>query len=455
MSNKWYPASTLTGGTEGCLDTIEGSILKNGDRAIVITEGEVSFYILNETSGATEDIPRIISPITNPGDKRWERQNIFIFLANLFSFDDMYRLPVVTAFNSLAIGDGNVVKPMIGSESYSSDSVCLGGNWNTNISDDGSCSLTAGSYNILNSNGYSSMSGGLFNKLMGICAFSSGGEENVVLADYSSIVGGVGAITRLPGQESLAMGYFNDVGDAQCSKIIGHIDTYDSTPDQIYLNNSNIYLYENNSFKFSINIVARQIDGTSGTVGDSASWSISGLIKNIGAARATGIITFSGALSDGDTITIKDHTYTFRESPSDDLDVLLDTTGFFQSFYLFDVIPLVDPTVRLVGSRFGTFVTTWDAGTDGNSCAFTASGVNISVDGSGTLGGTTTGAYGTLSIVGTPSGIGTPEFYDAAASTWSVAVSADNTNHAINIQVTGEDDKEIHWVASMDIVEVG
>jgi len=65
----------------------------------------------------------------------------------------------------------------------------------------------------------------------------------------------------------------------------------------------------------------------------------------------------------------------------------------------------------------------------------TESATNMAVDGSGSLGATTEG--------------------DDKASLWEVDVKADNTDKALKINVTGEADKTIHWVAKVQLVEVG
>jgi len=53
------------------------------------------------------------------------------------------------------------------------------------------------------------------------------------------------------------------------------------------------------------------------------------------------------------------------------------------------------------------------------------------------------------------SGAGTPLFSVAPASTWSVAVSADDTNETLKIDVTGEASKTIGWHAAIYTSEVG
>jgi len=76
MASKLYFRTTLTGGTSGALDGIDGAILAQGDGAIVITDGWAYYYHLNAASGVAESSPDFITPDLNPGDKRWEIVNI-------------------------------------------------------------------------------------------------------------------------------------------------------------------------------------------------------------------------------------------------------------------------------------------------------------------------------------------------------------------------------------------
>ena len=66
-----YFRTSLTGGTDFCLDNIDGSRLNNGDTAIVVASGVSYEYWLNASSGATENSPLVITPDTNSGNKRW------------------------------------------------------------------------------------------------------------------------------------------------------------------------------------------------------------------------------------------------------------------------------------------------------------------------------------------------------------------------------------------------
>ena len=72
MASKLYFRTSLTGGTSGALDGIDGAVLADGDGAIAVTTGYFYLYRLNINSGASESSPQIITPDINPGDKRWE-----------------------------------------------------------------------------------------------------------------------------------------------------------------------------------------------------------------------------------------------------------------------------------------------------------------------------------------------------------------------------------------------
>jgi len=58
----------------------------------------------------------------------------------------------------------------------------------------------------------------------------------------------------------------------------------------------------------------------------------------------------------------------------------------------------------------------------------------------------------TTSLVGSVTTIGT-DLADGATS-WSVAITADDTNEVLKITVTGEASKNINWVAYGDAVQV-
>jgi len=72
MPNYRYWASTLTGGAEGSLDSIDGDDVNDGDTASVpVSDDRIYEYYLDADSGASENSPNIIAPDSNAGDKRW------------------------------------------------------------------------------------------------------------------------------------------------------------------------------------------------------------------------------------------------------------------------------------------------------------------------------------------------------------------------------------------------
>lgn len=73
MDYYFYPYIALTGGGDGALDSLDGSLLKNGDGAVVIipTTNITYIYTLDEDSAADESSPTVIKPDSNAGDKRW------------------------------------------------------------------------------------------------------------------------------------------------------------------------------------------------------------------------------------------------------------------------------------------------------------------------------------------------------------------------------------------------
>ena len=74
MPNKFWPATAIEG--EDSLESIDGSELKDGDAAFVVTEHLVSFYRLNADSGAEHDPPEVVAPSVNAGTKRWLRLGV-------------------------------------------------------------------------------------------------------------------------------------------------------------------------------------------------------------------------------------------------------------------------------------------------------------------------------------------------------------------------------------------
>jgi len=71
MTKYVYIKTSLVGGGLDALDGIDGANLVDGHVAYVYMSGIKYEYILDADSGASEDVPNVIAPDTNAGDKRW------------------------------------------------------------------------------------------------------------------------------------------------------------------------------------------------------------------------------------------------------------------------------------------------------------------------------------------------------------------------------------------------
>lgn len=78
----------MTGGGDGALDAIDGLNLRDGDKALVFTSGNLYAYNLDDDSAAAESSPTTISPDSNAGDKRWVRTTICSSVANATTVTD-------------------------------------------------------------------------------------------------------------------------------------------------------------------------------------------------------------------------------------------------------------------------------------------------------------------------------------------------------------------------------
>lgn len=83
MANIVYGFTVLTGGGDGALDKIDGTVLVDGDPAFGVVDGVFHAFKVNATSGAEADGVNIIAPATNAGDKRWIAQTIGITIEEI------------------------------------------------------------------------------------------------------------------------------------------------------------------------------------------------------------------------------------------------------------------------------------------------------------------------------------------------------------------------------------
>jgi hypothetical protein len=278
---------------------------------------------------------------------------------------------------------------------------------------------------------------------------------------YGMVVSGGKAHAWLPGQKAHACGSFNYNGDAQFSDLVYKAETMDATetPMSDDVGSYCLPLYRAKSWKFTLDIVARQVGGTAGTVGDSAIWHITGGIKNIGAELARGTVTLSGEVFDGDIVNVGGTDYVFKDVPDALSGIPQVQAGSVATAGASLVEALKAHNANVMDAVYysGTVVITIFPGIAASSYPLSCTGTNLSCDGSGTFGGTTGYAQGIASLFGTPKGTGAPDTgdSDSGAAAWEVSVSPDGDDYALEIKVTGEADKEIHWVAKISLVEVG
>lgn len=72
----------FVGGTDDCLDSVDGALLKDGWTGSVYKDvgGYICKvdYIVDADSGETESVPDVIAPDSNAGTKRWIRSSAAI-----------------------------------------------------------------------------------------------------------------------------------------------------------------------------------------------------------------------------------------------------------------------------------------------------------------------------------------------------------------------------------------
>ncbi|MGV8056599.1 MAG: hypothetical protein AB2L12_00990 [Smithellaceae bacterium] len=84
-----FQCKTITGGDSISLDNIDGNLLFGDELAFVHTSAKTLYiYQLNASSGQTQSVPSIISPINNAGSKRWELLSVIVSDINSSSPDN-------------------------------------------------------------------------------------------------------------------------------------------------------------------------------------------------------------------------------------------------------------------------------------------------------------------------------------------------------------------------------
>lgn len=307
-----------------------------------------------------------------------------------------------TANTQVASGYYAVISGGLNNTNSGYYSVIGGGDTNT-ASTNGNITISGGVSNTATGWG-ATISGGKNNTASGQYSISAGGDQNTASAYYSSILGGRG---------NTASGQYSTIGGGRSNNISnsGYPTTgYHATISGGYANtasgyHSSILGGSNNtaSAYYSVASGARSVASkrgqqthASGRFATNGDAQISRLVARVNTTNAT-------------------PNRLYLDGSSDRITVPTNTAWAF--------------TVKIIATHQGM----------ANVAEFTRKGVIVND------GGTT--SIGTIDTVGTDRTIGTP-------GAVSVSITADNTNDALDIGVTGVAATNIRWVALIDIVEV-
>ena len=147
----------------------------------------------------------------------------------------------------------------------------------------------------------SAICGGHGNIASAQSAAIGGGRSNVANGLDGSIPGGVSASLRgLAGKGAWASGQFAAAGDAQAGEHVLRRQSTDASAVRVTADGgapgsaNTVNLPNNGAFLARLWIVARQVGGTAGAVGDSAAWDIVVLVKRGASAATTALVGGGG-----------------------------------------------------------------------------------------------------------------------------------------------------------------
>ena len=102
-----YTKTEINGGGSTALDSINGTDLAQGNRALVVkgtNPGQVYIYVLDATVGGAENYPDLIVPDTNAGTKRW------VLASSPSRFWNNSTDPTVNSDESIGVKPGDIWK---------------------------------------------------------------------------------------------------------------------------------------------------------------------------------------------------------------------------------------------------------------------------------------------------------------------------------------------------------
>ena len=204
-----------------------------------------------------------------------------------------------TAATQVASGSNAVLAGGTGNTASGQYAALLGGS--TNTAGGQSAVLGGGSNNSANGT-HAVTAGGSWNWCSGTNGVVSGGTGNGNNGNYAWIPGGNNAHTRgTYARGAWSAGIFSTQGDAQAGEFVLRRQTTDATATRLTADNvapvttNQVILPNNGTFQVRLLVVARQVGGSAGTVGDSAGWELTALMRRGASAAATTLIGSSGA----------------------------------------------------------------------------------------------------------------------------------------------------------------
>ncbi|CAA9221111.1 MAG: hypothetical protein AVDCRST_MAG27-478 [uncultured Craurococcus sp.] len=169
----------------------------------------------------------------------------------------------------------------------------------------GTAATAAGGSSNSAGGGNSVVSGGNSNAASGTGSAIGGGSTNAASGTNGWVPGGANATDRgNPGRGAWASGRFSTNGDAQAGEFVLRRQTADATAARLTADaaapgsTNTVNLPANASYRLKLLVVARQVGGTAGTAGDTASWEASLVIRR-GATAATTVLVGGVALGSG------------------------------------------------------------------------------------------------------------------------------------------------------------
>jgi Pectate lyase superfamily protein len=170
----------------------------------------------------------------------------------------------------------------------------------------GAYAVAAGGRNNTASGNDSAVGGGNANTGSGSGSTVAGGTANAASGTAAWCPGGSFATTRgVVGRGAWGSGAFGTAGDAQAGEHVLRRQTADAAAGRLTADggapgpSNTANLPAGGTYLVRLMVVARQVGGTSGAVGDSAGWSVEALVRRGATAASTAVVGGGAALAPG------------------------------------------------------------------------------------------------------------------------------------------------------------